>query len=129
MAFDLFQQHRNFNELCLWWLRKETEDEDELVYKRVPEGSFYAKEVNAETSDNNIINGVVMVDRTSVTIESSDDLIDIQTYVKAKNNVLVQYQGDYWRVESVQKRKTRAQNSEFAVDSQVSHFWYLSLVK
>lgn len=131
MAFDLFQQRRNFNERCLWWARNEDEEyeEDEYVYKRVPDGSFYAKELNAETKDNNIIGGVIMVDRSSVTIESADDLIDIQAKVEAKNNVLVKYQNELWRVESVQKRKARIQNSEFANDTHVSHYWYLNLVK
>ena len=131
MSFDLFQQRRNFNERCLWWTRDEDDEyeEDEYIYNRVPEGTFWAKELNAETGDNNVIGGVVMVDRTSVTIESADDLIDIQSRIQAKNNVLVKYQGSLWRVESVQKRKARIQNSEFANDAHVSHYWYLNLIK
>ena len=131
MSFDLFQQRRNFNERCMWWIRDENEEyeEDELVYKRIPNGYFYAKEVNAETKDNNVIGGVIMVDRTSVTIESADDLIDIQSQIEAKNNVLVKYQNALWRVESVQKRKAHIQNSEFGKPTHVSHYWYLNLVK
>lgn len=131
MSFDLFQQRRNFNARCMWWSRDEGDEyeEDELVYKRIPNGYFYAKEINAETKDNNVLGGVIMVDRTSVTIESADDLIDIQSQIQAKNNVLVKYQGDLWRVESVQKKKARIQNSEFGKPTHVSHYWYLNLVK
>lgn len=132
MGFDLFQSRRNMNEYCRWWARKESDDteEDELVYKRVPRGYFHAKEVNAETNDDNLIGGVFMTDKTTVTIVSADDLSDMYNeheYVKDK--VLVEYQGELWRVENVQKRKARIQNSEFANSDYVSHYWYLSLIK
>ena len=125
MSFDLFQSRRNYNEPCRWWSRNENEeyDEDEYVYKRVPSGSFFAKEVNAETDDNNIIGGVFMVDRNSVTIASPDNLDGI------KDRDWIEYQGELWRVDNIQKRKARMQNSEFAADRNVSHYWYLSLIK
>lgn len=131
MAFDLFQSRRNCHERCLWWVRNESDDyeSDELVYKRIPDGMFYAKEVSAETTDNNIIGGVAMIDRSNVTIESADDLMDIQRYVLNKINVMVKYQDDFWRVESMQRRKSKIQNSEFANSNNVSHYWYLNLVK
>lgn len=132
MGFDLFQSRRNQNEYCRWWSRKETEDEDEdkLVYERVPTGSFHAKEVNAEAREDNVIGGIFMTDKTSVTIMSSDDLTDLYNNKKEMSNrVLVDYQGEIWRVNDVQKRKARIQNSEFANPDYVSHYWYLSLIK
>ena len=132
MGFDLFQSRRNMNEFCRWWSRNESEEteEDELVYKRVPRGHFYAKEVNAEVQDDNIIGGVFMTDKTSVTIMSGDDLTDMYNeHQDVRNKVLIEYQGELWRVDNVQKRKARIQNSEFGNPDYVSHYWYLSLIK
>lgn len=134
MSFDLFQSRRNMNEYCRWWLRNESEEEEEdkLIYKRVPAGYFYAVEVTAEVQDDNMIGGVFMADKTSVTIKSSDDLSNIYNYNEnedIRNKVIVEYQGQLWRVDNVQKRKARIQNSEFANPELVSHYWYLSLIK
>ena len=125
MGLDLFQSRRNYNQLCKWWSRDERDEfeSDELVHKRVPSGSFWAKEVNAEELKNNVINGSVMFDSSRVTIKSPDNCEGL------KNNDLVEYQGCLWRVDNVQKKKARIQNSEFAADSVVSHYWYLNLVK
>lgn len=120
------------NERCKWWSRNESDEveENELRYKRVPSGYFYAKEVNAEVQDDNIIGGVFMTDKTSVTIMSSDDLTSLQAkQLDMRNKVLVEYQGELWRVDNVQKRKARIQNTEFGNVNRVSHYWYLSLIK
>ena len=132
MSFDLFQSRRNMNEQCRWWSRNESDSvpDSELRYKRVPRGVFSAKEVNAEVQDDNIIGGVFMTDKTSVTIMSSDDLSDLYNETQdITNKVLVEYQGEMWRCDSVQKRKARIQNTEFGKVSKVSHYWYLSLIK
>lgn len=132
MSFDIFQSRRNANEECRWWIRNDNEeiDEDELVYKRVPRGTFCAEEVTAEVQNDNSIAGVYMADKTSVTLKSPDDLTDM--YVQTQditNKALVEYQGEIWRVEDVQKKKARIQNSEFGKVSTISHFWFLSLIK
>lgn len=132
MSFDIFQSRRNMNEQCRWWIRNESDelDEDELIFKRVPRGFFFAKEVTAEVQNDNVIGGEFMADKTSLTIMSSDDLTDM--YVQTQditNKALVEYQDEIWRVEDVQKRKARIQNSEFGKVSTISHYWYLNLVK
>lgn len=132
MAFDLFQSRRNMNERCRWWSRNNSDDyeEDELIYKRLPSGFFYAKEVNSEAQDDNVIAGVFMLDKTSVTIMSGDNLVELANEKNdIGNRVLVEYQGEIWRLDNVQKRKARIQNSEFASANNVSHYWYLSLIK
>ena len=125
MAFDLFQSRRNMNERCRWWTSNKSDeiDPDELIYKRIPSGKFYAREVNTESYDDNIIGGIIMIDRTSVTIMSADDLGRI------KSEDIVEYQKQIWRVDSIQKKKFRIQNSEFARNENVSHYWYLTLIK
>lgn len=132
MGFDLFQSRRNMNESCRWWSRNDSDEisDNELRYRRVPRGYFMAKEVNAEVQDDNVIAGTFMTDKTSVTIMSSDDLSDLYNENEdITNKVLVEYQGDIWRVDNVQKRKARIQNTEFGRVDKVSHYWYLSLIK
>ena len=125
MAFDLFQSRRNLNERCRYWGVNESEEIElnELVYKRVADGMFYAKEVNSETENNNIISGLDMFERTTVTIFTTDDVKNI------KRNDIVEYQEELWRVSDVQRKKARIQNSEFAAATNVSHYWYLTLKK
>lgn len=132
MGFDLFQSRRNMNEWCRWWSRKENDeiDDDELVYKRVPRGYFNAKEVTAEVQDDNVIAGIFATDKTVLTIMTGDDLSDLYNDKQdIRNRVIVEYQGDIWRVDNIQKRKARIQNSEFGKVSKTSHYWYLSLIK
>ena len=135
MGFDLFQSRRNQNEYCRWWGRKERDssgdfEEDILVYKNVPSGFFYAKEISGEAQDDNVIGGIFMTDKTSVTIMSSDDLSDLYNVKQdIRNRVLVEYQGELWRVDNVQKRKAKIQNTEFGKTNYCSHYWYLSLIK
>lgn len=125
MSFDLFQSRTNCHELCKWWTRNESTDyePDELIMQRIPSGTFMAKEVSPEQGQNVIVGGAFMVDKSSVTIKSPDDLSGI------KENDLVLYQGEKWIVLSVQKTKARVQNTMFASDKNCSHFWYLELRK
>lgn len=125
MAFDLFQSRRNYNVCCKWWSRAENNDveDDELIYERIPSGHFYAKEVTAEATSNNALSGVFMTEKTKVTIKSPDDL------GKIKSKDLIEYQGEKWIVDSVQKSKARLQRTFFALDKNVSHYWYIELRK
>lgn len=132
MGFDFFQTRRTQYEHCKWWSRLESDetDEDEIIYKRIPSGEFDAEEVNAESQDDNVIGGVFMLEKTAVTIKSCDDLTNIYNKKQdIRNKVLVEYQDEIWRVENVQKRKARVQNSEFGSESSISYYWYLSLIK
>lgn len=125
MGMDLFQSRRNYNEPCRWWTRREEDgyDSDEIIMQRVPSGKFDAKEVTAEQNQHNIIGDTFMVDRTSVTIKTPDDVYGL------KDNDLVEYQGEKWLVQSVQKGKFRSQSTLFATDKNCSHFWYIELRK
>lgn len=125
MGFDLFQSRANYNEPCKWWARDERDKNtpDNLIMQRVPSGTFMAQEVAPENMQDAILGGAFMVDRTTVTIKSSDDLKNI------KSEYLVEYQGEKWRVVNVQKTKAKRQNTFFAEDRVCSHFWYLELRK
>ena len=125
MSFDLFQSRAGYEELCRWWARDERDQNtpDERIMERVPSGSFMAREVAPENYQDNVIGGMFMIDRTTVTIKSSDDLKRI------KSEDLVEYQGEKWIVVTVQRSKAKKQNTMFACDKDCSHFWYLELRK
>ena len=125
MSFDLFQSRRNYNEPCKWWNRdmRDKYDPDELVHKRVPTGTFMAKEVSAETERNNPVANTWLLNRTGTTIKTPDDVFGIQS------ECLVWYQGELWLVVDVQKIKARIQQTQFATDKHCSHYWYIELRK
>lgn len=125
MSFDLFQSRRNYNERCKWWSRNEDDEHEsnELISKRVASGTFCAKEMSAIQLMNMNLGGSFRIDSTHTTIKSPDNLEGI------KADDLVEYQGELWRVDDIQKSKARMQNTYYASDSKCSHFWYISLRK
>lgn len=125
MPVDLYQSRRDYHILCKWWAHDEREEftPDELVYKRTPDGAFWAKEVSPEQDRDNIIGGVFNLDSTHVTLKTPDDCVGLQS------KYLVEYQGEFWIVVSVQKSKARKSNTMFASDRNCSHYWYIELRK
>ena len=130
-GFDLFQSSRNMNEKCLWWARKEGEDakDSDLIYKRVPDGFFYAVEINAQTQNDNIIAGDFMFEKTVVTLKSNYDLRSLYEKFSIQSECYVKYEDEFWIVTDVQKKKAKMQNSEFGKPDHMSHYWYISLRK
>lgn len=114
---------RDCHEFCSWWARNEGDEytDDELIMKREPSGTFYAKEYSPEYYDNNMHAGAFMSDRTTVTIRTPDDITGI------KQNCIVKYQGKKWIVVSVQRKNVRNGMTEFALEDDVPHFYYLQL--
>lgn len=126
MALDIYNSRATYNEKCFWWQRNENDEEfdlDELVMKRVPTGSFMAKEVSPLRKQDVQIGGVFEIERHSITIKSPDDLSTIA------EKDLVKFRGEMWKVLSVQRSKARNQNTFFASDKNCSHYWYLELNK
>ena len=126
MGIDITQSRRSYNALCKFWSRLEDDarlSADELVHKRVATGTFYAKEISGEERRGNIISGTFLFDSSSITIKSPDDCSVLTS------EDVVEYEGEYWIVRNVQKRKARIQQSEFARDKNCSHYWYIDLRK
>ena len=123
MSFDLFQSRRNYNEPCKWWTRNESEDftDDELIHKRVPSGTFMAKEVSPETERDNPIANAWLLLRSGTTIKTPDNIMGIQP------EDIVYYAGEKWIVVSIQKIKAKMQQTEFSMDKNCSHYWYIEL--
>ena len=125
MSIDLFQSRRNYNEQCRWWKRNESDEyeENEIVYKRIPSGSFSAKEVNAHVYTDVTIGGTFMFDKETVTIKTPDNV----SGMTARD--IVEYKGELYIVNDVQKQVSRMQNGVFGNEKNSSHFWYISLRK
>lgn len=130
MSIDLAQSRRDCHEECLWWERDERDEfsSNELVHKRAPAGTFWAKEINPEQLRNDIIGGVFRFDSSHVTLRTPDDC-----FLLAKRSIesecVVLYQDEIWIVDSVQKSKARKNNVMFAKDKYCSHYWYIELRK
>ena len=125
MGFDLFQSRRNYNEPCKWWSRNEDDqyEDSDLIIKRVPTGTFMAKEVAPEQLKDTVIANSFMFEQGMITIKSPDNLMGI------KSKDLVEFQGEHWIVVNVQKSKAKMQNTQYASNKYCSHYWYLELRK
>ena len=123
MSFDYFQSRRNYNEPCKWWSRNESDDyeSDQLVLKRIPSGTFMAKEITPEMERDNPVANAWLLHRSGITIKTPDNIYGISS------EDLVYYAGEVWIVVTYQKIKARMQQSEFASDKNCSHYWYIEL--
>ena len=125
MPVDLFQSRRTFHEMCQYWRRNESDEyaPDRIVFNRVADGIFWAKEVSSEEERNNIVGGVFMFDSSHITIQTPDDLENL------KSEDIVLYNDEIWIIVNIQKRKARINQNEYAKDKFCSHYWYLDLRK
>lgn len=123
MAMDLFQSRTTYNERCRWWSVKDEDGQEssDLVMKRIPSGSFMAKEIAPESDQDSIIGGIFLVEKTTTSIKTPDDVYGL------KKNDLVEFQGERWIVTNVQKSKAKVQNTVYANDRHCSHFFYIEL--
>ena len=116
---DIFTSRRNYFNECWYWCRTEDDIErdvdlttlvyiddelDEMIYERTPNGSFMATEANDYTSENNIVAGSFMFDEHFIILETNDNVEEL------RQNDLVVYDSNVWRVASITKRKKKKQN-------------------
>ena len=126
MPLDIYNSRATYNVKCRWWHRNETDEDidlNELVMKRIASGSFMAKEVAALRKQDAQVNGVFAFERHFITIKSPDNLVQIV------EKDLVEFNGELWIVDNVQRSKAKNQNTFFAKDKNCSHYWYLELSK
>jgi hypothetical protein len=119
---DIYHSRRSSHDLCAFWIRNEDGigNSDEYFYKTPPTGYFYAKEINPETVNNNVIMGMFMADQHHIMLESTDDLSDMT------ENSRVRFNGEIWRVESLQKTPIIKENELCRFKA---YYWYISLVR
>ena len=125
MSIDIYNSRSTYHERCKWWKRNENDDysSDELIMKRIPSGTFSAKEVAPLHKQDSRIAGVFILENQRITIKSPDNLEDIS------EKDLIEFRGEKWMVASVQRSKARNQNTFFGKDKYCSHYWYLELRK
>lgn len=119
---DIYHSRRCMFNLCAFWVRDEdgVGNSDEYRYKTQPDGYFYAKEVDSEMINNNVLFGAFMADEHHIMIESTDDLTGMT------ENSKVRYKNNDWRVESLQKQLIMKE-SQF--NSKETYYWYIQLVR
>jgi hypothetical protein len=103
---DLWQSRRDsFTEVEYW---SQVDDEDlvgnqQLVYNRVPTGTFMAKEISVYSMDSQVVGETVLVDDQSITLFTRDKISDLRVNDKVK------YDGKFFRVDNIQKNYVKKQ--------------------
>lgn len=103
---DLWQSRRDsFTEVEYW---SQVDDEDlvgnqQLVYNRVPTGTFMAKEISVYSMDSQAVGETVLVDDQSITLFTRDKISDLRVNDKVK------YDGKFFRVDNIQKNYVKKQ--------------------
>ena len=125
MPVDLYNSRSTYHERCRWWHRNESEElePDEIAMKRIADGSFLAKEVSPVRTQDIQVGGVFMFEKDTITIKSPDNLKGVAS------EDIVEFRGELWRVITIQRSKSKIQNTYFGKDNNCSHYWYLELRK
>lgn len=116
---DFFVSRRdNFDE-CEYWVRKESDNPNHLVYNdRGPDGYFDAKISNPENFGTDVIGGVFMFDINSLMIETNDDV-----HMLRANDVL-KFRGNMYIITDIQKLPLRKNNQ---YTNELAYRYYISL--
>lgn len=122
MAINLFHSRRTSYALCKYWKRKTNGygDANELIHNEKPSGYFYAKPISAKNKDLETLQGVMMYDKDSLTLKTTDDIKDL----KAQD--IIEFRGSLWFVDNVQVEEIVKQ-TQFNYSN--SFIYYLSIRK
>jgi len=102
---DLKTSRREYFLQCAYWL-VDTEDfikDDRIVYKQDPAGYFAAKEISSYNINSNIIVGVYMFKSVRLTIETKDNIGNLD-----RNNI-VRIDNKLYRVDDIQINPVKKQ--------------------
>ena len=121
---DLWNSRRDMFIECEWWSvdKRAIIPADQMCYKRTSNGTFFAKEVNSYTSDNQIVESAFMATQKTITLVTGDNL---RTPVAIKQNDIVRIGDDIYRVDGIQESPVKKQNQYMNYGS--SRITYLSL--
>lgn len=120
---DLETSRRDMFALCKYWLREENPDlipVSELAYKRIPDGEFYAKEVNSLSIDSQVFGEAFMMRQQNITLKTNDNVS------RLKQNDIILYDDHIYRVESIQENKIKKQN-QYRMKSSCSSTYFITL--
>lgn len=116
---DIFSSRRDYFDECEYWLRKKSDNPNELVYNdRRPDGYFDAKMSNPENFGTDVVGGVFMFDTNSVMIETNDDVFML------KPNDVIKFRGNIYMITDIQKKPLRKNNQ---YTNELNYKYYISL--
>lgn len=120
---DLWTSRRDKFLECEYWSQDMAEengvDIDEIAYKLSSTGSFYAKESNQYTTENQVLGELFMAEEKNITLFTEDDISDL------KVNDIVKFDENIYRVENIQRAPYKKQR-QFLRNS-YSNSYYISL--
>lgn len=99
MGRDIYGSKRNYFMRCKFYkVDDDNNDFTELTYDKKPDGLFYAKKVNALTSQDGTLANVFMFDANTTTIKTQDYVKKLEVH-----DVVVFDDGTKWRVDNIQR--------------------------
>lgn len=117
---DLWTSRRDKFLKCKFWSQDEAEengvDDAEIAYKLSPTGTFYAKEANPYSISNQIVAETFLAESISITIITEDDINAL------KRNDIVEFDGEVYRVEGIQKNPYKKQRQFMKEGYSCSYF-------
>lgn len=119
---DLRKSRRTLFIKCYYWKRLENPDlvsDSELQYEAYPAGTFYAQVKEAQTDETLVVGQAFMLKRVTLTLYTTDE-------INLNENDRVEFRGEYYRVENVQKYP---QNKQTQFGSHISYDTYIRLRK
>lgn len=107
-CIDIFESRRTNFERVEFWKRDIRSDTptSEIVSEKAS-GIFYAREVNAESSSNDIVSGSFMFDDSNIMLITNDDVRELS------QNDVCKYDDRLWNVVSIQRKRIK-KRSEFS---------------
>lgn len=105
---DIYRSRRGKFYKCFYWKRDVSQpmDNEELIHKERPSGTFYAKISSSHFNDTQDVAGVFRVATEGINIET-EDIVDLD------KDDLVQFRGNIWLVGRVNSDPVQ-KNSEFS---------------
>jgi len=118
MAVDIYHSRRVNYKKVLYYNRDENVSVGDMaiwVLQTTPKGIFYARDITASTFSKQQVNNTFMFDKNTTTIETSDDVSDLEV-----GSVLL-YLGKVWFVENIQAI-THTKSTEFSDKMEATYY-------
>lgn len=115
---DLYASRRDRFIECKYWLKikdKNIVKPNQIIFNTIPTGSFYAKEVNPYSKNNQVIAELFMLKEESVLISTCDDVSGLEL------NDRVEMDEKKYRVNSIQESPFK-KNRQFSTSITKEYF-------
>lgn len=118
MSVDIYHSRRTKYERCPFYIEAPNRDLDKWVLSNKPDGIIYCQPVDMRTLGKNPINNVMMFDKDSVVLLTSDHCDNL----KPKSVIL--YRGHTWTVDNI-SQEIHLKQSEFSSDIHYDTYIYI----